>query len=307
MGRRNVSKKTKKNAANKRKANGGGNNGASSLLKQMGEPLENLLRPDKELRGPADKDRKFPKWTKAQIERFLTLGEWDDSEEDDDEPREKTMVTKSEPSEQECETDDVSAAQQVQGTDVGDPVTNESAKDNDDDKDCQFNALDIEIERPVRAMPLPRPLESVYNASGGATSTASGQTGLLGTLLNPDAGGKGKNRDGIMGLIAAKQQRPPADARAALKARLRYMRKQRGAKAAVYDANGRKVKGAVEMTAEDMMYGNNKGRMRHAVVDKNKTAAHRRQQAETLRSEAATRKSGGGDGGGESPAQQEQK
>ena len=197
------------------------------------------------LTGPRDEDRRFPKWTGDQIQRFLQQGEWED---DDD-------------------------------RDAQDLDTDTNVEQGDE------NELDLLLSNSAHEMPLPRPIDSVFGAQGGSSAPEAAQTGLLGTLLNPDAGGKGRNTDGIMGLVASQAPKPKINTRAQLRAKLRNMQKSRGKMTdedVVRDARGRKVRGARQMTQEDMMYGNGAQRARNAAVDSKQSTALRAQKIAEL-------------------------
>lgn len=286
MGRRNNNRgrakgKKKPNGAPKRKNNGKKKQSSTEgMIQQMGKPLENLLNPDPSLQGPPESERKY-KWSKDKIRAFLSGGDWKDD--DDSESEEIDAVADTSKAQWDQETVLSFVPEPESGTNPTEKQDDNSEDDKENEK--TLSDIDFELERPLRPMPKPKPLESVFGgaATGSANSGAAGQTGLLSALLDPDAGGKGKNTDGIMGLIAAQQQKQkPQDKRAALRARLRYMRKQRGHKEAVYDARGKKIRGMVPVTSEDMMYGT---QTRKGMIDKSKTTEFRNQMVDKMMKE----------------------
>lgn len=238
------------------------NKGKDEFLNQVleNENLQNLLRTDPQLQGPREEERQFRRWTKEQIDRFLVCGEWSDSDAEEEDVEQKG-------GEEETKREEV-AERDVEGT----------------REECSVDTYDdMEITTPFRPMPMPRPLDTVFGASGGADSPAAGHTGMLGALLDPDAGGKNKNKNGIMGLVASRPDavQKPEDKRARLKARLAYMQRNRNAKEVQRDARGNRIRGGLQITPEDLEYGtNNTAAMRNGTVDKQKSAAMRRKLIE---------------------------
>ena len=90
-------------------------------------------------------------------------------------------------------------------------------------------------------------MSDVYQTKGGGGAGGAGdQTALLAKMLNPDAGGRGCNRNGIAGLLANDDQ--SKDERERLRMRLKNMQRRRGKWADTdyaRDARGRKIPGTL--------------------------------------------------------------
>jgi hypothetical protein len=189
-------------------------------------------------------------WNSEQIERFLSAGEWDSDDErapDNDEDKKVSL-------------------------------SNASVADNDD----ELRDVDLELRVPLREMPAPKPVNAVFGGGGAGDQ----QGALLGSLLDPNAGGANKNSDGLMGLLASQQpqMKAPEDPRERLRARLRYMERQRSGQTEediVRDKKGRKMKNVRNMTPEDMLYGGPKAR--NAAIDKGASAKARQDRLAALR------------------------
>lgn len=110
---------------------------------------------------------------------------------------------------------------------------------------------------------------------------------LLSRMLNPDAGGKGCNRNGLMGLLATTER--PEDPRERLRQKMNGMRRNRSTmrdEDVVRDERGRKVVGARNLTQEDMQMGLVPARLRQN-VDREATKRQIRKNILALRGERA--------------------
>lgn len=118
----------------------------------------------------------------------------------------------------------------------------------------------------------------------GVEEVVAGNQGpnLLSRMLNPDAGGKGCNRDGLMGLIAPER---PADPRARLKQKMQSLRKQRTTmreEDVMRDERGNRIPGARNITMEDIQSGAVPRRLLQG-VDRNLTKQQIRKNLLALR------------------------
>lgn len=262
-------KKGKKSAQQKPK---NGNNMASQLKNLIPTNGKNQQQ-----HGVRDQDRIYPKWTDEQIEAFLTSG-------------------------------------QV-------PESFEIAQDED-------QGATVHQQCAIRAMPAPRSLDSVFGGqiesralgtnsdNDEATATVQpqsqldsklGQTAILSSLLDPDAGGQGRNKDGLLGLLSAKpkpkvnlppDRRHPNESeerrelRARLRARVKASQNQRGPiqdSQVVYDAKGRRVRNARQPNADDAPYVKRPSGTVSGQVDADATAKQRQAMFETIRAKLAAK------------------
>jgi len=142
-------------------------------------------------------------WTAEQVQRFIMTGQFDDDEnESDDRPEEKDE-------------------REVQPSD-----------DNTDLSTC-LDKSDLDLRYALRPMPQPGDVNDIYQSKGSGGQQCGDMTGMLANLLDPDAGGAGRNATGIEGMLAASRkannQERPVDPRERLRLRMRMMRKMRGA------------------------------------------------------------------------------
>jgi hypothetical protein len=162
-------------------------------------------------KGPTDAERQFPKLTDEQVMQFLANdGKY---EEDNDAP---TIGASAIDVADKCCSGGCCVGCSDAGCNDGDDGGND-----DEDDDLQD---DLQGE-----MPEPPPMDD---------------SSLIGRMMNPDAGGKGKNRDGTAGLLAP--PKPSGNNRQRLRAKIRAMREQRttlNEQTTVRDANGRKMPG----------------------------------------------------------------
>lgn len=246
----------------------------------MASQLKNLIPTNgqQQQRGVRDQDRVYPKWTEEQVEAFLTTGQVPES----------------------FET--------AQDEELGATVHQECA---------------------ICAMPAPRSLDSVFGGeiesrALGTSSTSDeptaavqpqsqldsklGQTAILSSLLDPDAGGQGRNKDGLLGLLSAKpkpkinlppDRRHPNESqerrelRARLRARVKASQNQRGPmqdSQVVYDAKGRRVRNARQPNADDAPYVKRPSGTVSGQTDAEATAKQRQAMFETIRAKLAAKK-----------------
>lgn len=222
------------NAGGRGKGGSGGNNDAIAerLMKQVNQYAganagSSSSTTQQQFKGPSDAERQFPKLTDEQVNRFLA----DDGTFVDDAAAPTASATTSamaNASEGDNAAEDLAAT-----LDRGDDGEVKGDEGDDDDLDGE--------------MPEPAPMDDVFGGGGGGVgggASAAGNGGLLGRLLDPDAGGKGRNRDGTGGLIAP--PKPSGNSRQRLRAKIRAMREQRSPlneQTTVRDANGRKLPG----------------------------------------------------------------
>lgn len=147
-------------------------------------------------------------------------------------------------------------------------------------------SVDLAVEVPLREMPPPKPIKSVFGNANAAGAQEDMSAALLGSLLDPNAGGANKNKDGLMGLLSAQQPQATAsdDVRERLRARLRQKQRERSRISEddiVRDKKGKKMKNVKKVTPEDMLYGGPKAR--NAMVDKNASKKAQQQRLAALR------------------------
>ena len=145
--------------------------------------------------------------------------------------------------------------------------------EDDESEDVEHGNLDLQYA--VDSMPEPGDVNELYkqkdNAGPSAAHDMGDMTGLLANLLDPDAGGKGRNADGIGGLLAAsreaqrreqrggraeKKKTGKAATRAKLRAKIAMMRKMRGVDGGLpqqTDKNGRKVRGSMAIDPQQFI------------------------------------------------------
>ncbi len=117
----------------------------------------------------------------------------------------------------------------------------------------QENTLD-DVVYPATLMPAveERSMDQVL----GVPQTEDGNPSLLARIMDPDSGGKGKNKTGLHGLIS--QPKKIQSARERLRQRIRAQRKQRAGMTTdqmVFDKRGKQVRGARQVTEEDIQSG----------------------------------------------------
>lgn len=195
----------------KKRGGGANNEMVERLMKQanlMGQKSSSPAAAEPQLKGPTDAERQFPKLTDEQVDQFLA---------DDGTFNETSGIP--------------------------------GAGDDDENRDASDRQEDLIADDDLQGeMPEPAPMDDVFGGGGASSSAAASATGgtggLLGRLLDPDAGGKGRNRDGTGGLIAP--PKPSGNSRQRLRAKIRAMREQRSPlneQTTVRDANGRKLPG----------------------------------------------------------------
>lgn len=195
---------------------------------------------------------------------------------------------------------DTTTAIEHPGNEVGGekPVVTEDKKQKEKEDEKQFVPItdydsseeDVilgDILYPETLMPAvsERSMDDVLGvpSEGGAPS-------LLSRILNPDSGGKGKNKTGLQGLVA--QEQPEMTPRERLRQRRQAMHRARMGLSRdqyVYDKKGRRVKGARQVTMQDVQAGLvPRSQLRR--VDKEATRDQIRRNIEKMRADMAAKK-----------------
>ena len=173
-------------------------------------------------------------------------------------------------------------------------VNDDDDNDNNNDNDEKPIIIDYtsdeektleDVVYPENLMPSvsDRSLDDVLGVPKGE----DGNPSLLSRIMDPDSGGKGKNKTGLHGLIA--QPKKELSVRERYRQRQKAMQKQRSGMTAdqlVYDKRGRVVRGARQVSEEDMR----SGAVRSAQVDPKATKDAIRANIEKMRAEMAAKK-----------------
>lgn len=145
-------------------------------------------------------------------------------------------------------------------------VSDANDDDDDDNAKLQSNTKEVfaydseedetleDIVYPTNLMPAvsERSMDDIL----GVPASKDGAPSLLARILDPDSGGKGKNKTGLHGLIA--QPKKSVSNRERMRQRLQAQRRQRSGMTpdqVVYDKRGRRVRGARQVTEEDLRSG----------------------------------------------------
>jgi len=189
-----------------------------------------------------DDNHKPATWSKEQIERFLVSGQFDDSSSGED-----------------ASVEQHSEASTTDPQEIGNGIQHSPIAANAGDNDS-LDLTDVDLRYALQPMPEPGDVNAIYQTKSNGDGAGLGDmTCMLSTLLDPDAGGRGRNATGIEGMIAASRasqgRERPVDPRERLRLRMRMMRKMRGAEGsmpAMTDNRGRKMRGAVAIDATEM-------------------------------------------------------
>lgn len=123
----------------------------------------------------------------------------------------------------------------------------------DYDSDEELDLEDIRFPH----TPMPAISERSMDDVLGTASTEDGTPSLLARMLDPDSGGKGANKNGLRGLLPQKKKPELTVKQKFRERRLALARLRQGMTREdyVYDARGRRVKGARQFSMEDIQSG----------------------------------------------------
>lgn len=144
-------------------------------------------------------------------------------------------------------------------------VTVQDVSDTERETDREEFILDYDSDEELRLddilyphTPMPAVSERSMDDVLGTPATDDGTPSLLARMLDPDSGGKGANKNGLRGLLPQKKK-PEMTPRQKLKERMRAKARLRHGLSKsdyVYDARGRRVRGARQISMEDVQNGN---------------------------------------------------